>query len=317
MTADQLDRIPAVVVGPPRFIGVVGSLRSNGRIAPGRCLLGGHGTGSPRIEHHTQAGLPDPAEEVEVLQPEEPVGVGKDPGVENSSRDKRGPPTGHVHRQKIRPVTGGNDVDRVGASPDEFPTVSDDGPDTVARRAEVVHPLENTAHPGCGQWEESDVVFAQIGPLCGRPGESLFHPRSKSACRPQVARESNHLDFSLESRIVEPADPVDHHDDLMARQALDTHQRANGITSKTRPHEGEHHRGDVLESSCLSGPGTVDRSLSIAHRPVTALGYQRSWWRGTVVRRGRRGVRRTKEHGVSRSVAGNSLRHGNVSGCVP
>ena len=161
------------------------------------------------------------------------------------------------------------------ASPDKAASVGDDGSESRPRRTEVVYPVEHTPHSGCGQWEETDVVFTQIGPLCGRPGKSLFHPRPKSARRAQVAREADHLHFTLEKRIIEPSDPVDHHDDLIARQALDPHQRANSITSETRPHEGEHHCGDVIESSGLSDPGIIDRSLPIAHCPVTALGYQR------------------------------------------
>jgi len=81
--SDQGERITGVIVGPPGLDPVIGTPVGQRSLPPSGGLLNGHPPSGVIVDHHPETGLPDPAEEVEVLQTEEPLGVGQHTGVDH------------------------------------------------------------------------------------------------------------------------------------------------------------------------------------------------------------------------------------------
>jgi hypothetical protein len=61
------------------------SVQSEGPGSPGGRLLVGHGPSRHGVQQHVESSLSDPAIEIEILEAEEPLGVGDDAGVEDRS----------------------------------------------------------------------------------------------------------------------------------------------------------------------------------------------------------------------------------------
>ena len=87
-----------MVVGPPGFVPVSGPADLQCLVPTLHRLVDGHLTGGNAIDEHLEPRLAHPAEEVEVLQPEEPLRVGEHPGIDNRPRHERRTPARDVHR---------------------------------------------------------------------------------------------------------------------------------------------------------------------------------------------------------------------------
>jgi hypothetical protein len=74
-----------MVIAAPCLVGVRGSIGRDGVLTSGRRLLGGHRTCSVPVHHDLEARISDTAEEIEILEPEEPVRVGQHTGIDDAA----------------------------------------------------------------------------------------------------------------------------------------------------------------------------------------------------------------------------------------
>ena len=261
MPASQGERVAGVVEGAPGFglvgwpappLGLVPSLQ---RVVP-RHLAGCH-----RIDEDLEPRLSHPAEEVEVLETEEPGGVGEHSGVEHRARDQRGSPAGDIHRHQLRRRAGGrHQVLRMGAAADEPPSVGDHRahPPRWLERADA---RQQCGDPGDGQVEQTDVVLAQVGPSSRRFREGLHQTRPEPTGGPAVLAEPHGPDPSLECRFVQATFAIDHQHDTVRWEPLGLEQLPDDIPRQPRPHVGEHHGGHIVR----------DRRCSSSWRCLTPL----------------------------------------------
>ena len=81
---------------------------------------------------------------------------------------------------------------------DETAPVGHDGADTVCRGITGgTELLEDGRHPGGGQVEQSDVVLAQVRPLCRAVLEGGLESGAESARRAEVDRKAHHTHGGL------------------------------------------------------------------------------------------------------------------------
>ena len=83
MTAGDLEGVPGVVIGPPGFVDIDGTPVTKGFLSANRCLLGGHLASRHAVNQHFVARHSDTTVVVEILEPEIPVCVRNDAGVEH------------------------------------------------------------------------------------------------------------------------------------------------------------------------------------------------------------------------------------------
>ena len=128
-------------------------------------LLAGHGPGRRPSSSTSEAGLAHPAEEVEVLEPEEQVGVGQHPGVDAPAATRGSPPSTPRRPARGHAVRGGTTLTVWAPRPTKTPAVGHDGPDRrVARHRAAVHP-GRPGRPAAGPAGRT----ARRRPRTGRP----------------------------------------------------------------------------------------------------------------------------------------------------
>lgn len=242
----QMDGIAGAVVRPP-YLALVRRAMGCVRLgSPSRGLLVAHGSSRHRVHQDVEPGLADPAEEVEVLQAEEPLRVGDDAGVEHRARQQRGAPSRHVDRdQLVRPPARGDHVLGMGPSSDEPPSVRHHRPDLPARLpAKVFGPSDDVGQSRTGKGKEPDIVLAQVRPANRWVGEGRLYPDGKSPRGSEISWQSHEVDTGLERHVVEPARAVDHDDHPIWWKAFLLDERAHHIGGQTWPPVCEHDRGD-------------------------------------------------------------------------
>ena len=200
---------------------------TQGGVAALQCLAMRYLTGAAYVDEHGEPRGSHAAVEVEVLEPEEQLRVGRHAGVEHGARHQGRPPGAHVDRGELaREPPAGHDVDGVARAGDEAPAEGDHR--TRRRNVEVgggacPHPVEQARHPGSGQVQQRHVVFAQVRPRDGGVGEGLLHaPQEPTGWT--VVGDAHHAHALLEGRVVESALPVDHDHHMVRGETLDLEQ---------------------------------------------------------------------------------------------
>jgi hypothetical protein len=193
------------------------------------------------VDQHLEARLAQRAEEVEVLDPEEQLGVGQDTGVHGTARHQGGTPAGHV--DGYEPGLGRHHVDGVGAPADEAPAVGHDGAHRRVDRGQSLDPGDQVGQARGGQVEQADVVLAEVDPLAARVGGGRLEPGPEPAGRSRIDRKPHHAHGGLEVRVVEPALAVDDDHDVVRPQPLAPEQRPHDVTGQPGTSVRQHHGG--------------------------------------------------------------------------
>ncbi len=224
------------------------------RVAPRQGLVMRHPAGARHVDEHAQSGGAYATEEVEVLEPEEQLGVGKDARLDHGARHQSGPPGGHIHgRQLAGKTAAGHDVHAVARSGNEDTAEGHHGADSrpviggvASPNGDVRHQL---GHARGGELQEHHVVFAQVRPVRGRVREGLLQATVEPTRRPGVRRQPNHADGSFELGVVEPALAVDNHHDAVGGEPLRLDERPHRGAGQARAEVGDHDGRHTFETS--------------------------------------------------------------------
>ena len=114
-----------------------------------------------------------------------------------------------------------DDVDGVGAAPDEHPAVGHHSTDRWWSVTGGLNSGEQLAQPGRRECEQSDVVLAQVRPPGRRVRERGSTNPARNPPAGPVFRSSRTIRTRrLELGVVESAVTVDHHHDPLGREAF-------------------------------------------------------------------------------------------------
>jgi hypothetical protein len=246
MSASDLEGVPGVVIGPPGFIAIDRTSTAKGFLSANRCLLGGHPASRHAVNQHFVTRRRDTPVVVEVLEAEIPVCVGDDAGIEHRPRYDGRPPRTHVGwSQVLGCALRRHDIHCMRPPASEIPPKGHHCADVVSTSR--VYAINEVPEAGRREWQEANVVLAEIGPTCSGVGECLDHPGFETSRRTDVLRQTQHSDSRLEHGIVETTDAVHHHDDTVGSQALDLEERPREIAGQRGPHVSQNDRGDRSE----------------------------------------------------------------------
>ena len=266
----QCEEVAGQVVRPPRFVGVDGTVVAQRCVPARQGLAVGHLARAGHVDEHREARLPYAAVEVEVLEPEEQVGIREHAPVDHVPTDQGGPPRRDLHGGEVSgQATAGHDVHGVAGAGHEDPAEGDHrahrGRRGVARlglgTAPGLDARQQPGHARHGQMEQHHVVLAQVGPARGRVRERLGQPAAESSGRARVRRQPHHPDGVLERGVVEAAFAVHDHHDPVGGEALDVDERPHGGAGQAGPEVRDDDGGHPVEAR--AGARAQDSSHSV------------------------------------------------------